>query len=434
MKKSLKQRFNEMHPEKRRKALVGGVIGALVIVASGVVLVTDDSSQRTSKKKADPKADGLENLLMATPSREMGLAGEAKTNVEQSQQIAQLMAEVDRLKKGGGADPGGDPDQELEKLADQMAKNSPEEIGSAPPGTVFSRERPSTTPDFRIPESARPGPVPQLPNVPGGPTGAANEMMVPPPPPPPPVAPTINTVKSETPKVSAAVKRLKHVYLPTGALMSGVLLNGLDAPTGRSAQNAPIPVVVRVKHEAILPSQYRSDVREAFILAAGFGDLSSERAYLRAERFSMILRNGEVIDIPIKMSAVGHDGKSGLRGRVVSKQGAVIAKAMLAGTADGISRAFGGSRGYSRGGDGLPSDSELATSAIQGGVGGGLDRITDYFLSQADAMHPVVEIDAGRDVTFVLLEGTELTPRSAEEEEKSRTAPGAKNANTVAAK
>lgn len=419
-KKTLKQRFDELHPEKRRKVMVSAIIGGLVVVSSAVVLTTE-SPQSKNSKKGDKQEVG--NLLMGTNAHEMGLAGEARTNSDQDTKIAELMAEVERLKKGGGDDPGGSPDQTLEGLANQMEKAGPGAI-DGPPGTVFEKERPTTTPDFRLPESATPGPVPQLPNMPGGP-GAGGEVYAPPPPPPPPVAPTINTVRDETPRTSAAVRKLKHVYLPSGSLVSGVLLNGLDAPTGRSAQNAPIPVVVRVKHEAILPSQYRSDVREAFILAAGFGDLSSERAYLRAEKFSMILRDGEVIDIPIKMSAVGHDGKTGLRGRIVNKQGAVIAKAMLAGTADGISRAFGGGRGgYSRG-EGIPSDREMAEAAISGGATSGLDRVTDYFLEQADAMHPVVEVDAGRDVTFVLLEGTELIPRSVEEEEKQRKTPGA---------
>lgn len=414
MSNALKQWLDRQPPEKRRKIMVGGIIGGLVLVSSAVIL----SNPTPPKRVGSAKKEQSTNLLMGTSGREMGLAGEAKTNAEQAEQLAALREELERLKRGDGA--GG---------AAPVGSTAPEAI-NGPPGTVFSTDRPSTTPDFTLPPSARPGSVPQLPDIP---TGPANSAVPPPAPPPPPVAPTINTYRDETPRTSAAVRKLKQVYLPTGTMMSGVLLNGLDAPTGRGAQGAPIPVLVRVKHEAILPSLYRSDVREAFILAAGFGDLSSERAYLRAEKFSMILRNGEVIDIPIKMSAVGHDGKTGLRGRVVSKQGTVIAKAMLSGTADGISRAFGGSRSTgSRGG--MPTDQELAAAAIEGGATSALDRVTDYFLQQADAMHPVVEVDAGRDVTFVVLEGSELTPRSAEEEPETPAPEKPAKANATASR
>lgn len=413
-KMTMGERWSQMHPEKKRKAVMGIGIAALVVL-SGVIIATNETPKQKGSAKKD---EGIPNLLMTTTGREMGLSGVSNDVQTQRQELAELRAEIERLKKGGSTGgavvpPPADPTLALEDMAGQIEGERGAIVDSG------------VGPNLRVPPPAPP--VPQLPDIQGGVNGP-----IAPPPPPPVVAPTINTTRSETPKVSAAVRNLRHVYLPTGSLLTGVLLTGLDAPTGRNSQSAPIPVVVRVKHEAILPSQYRSDVREAFILAAGFGDLSSERAYLRAEKFSMILTNGEVIDIPIKMSAVGNDGKSGLRGRIVSKQGTVIAKALAAGTADGISRAFGGNRVVSRGGE-LPSDRELAEAGLQGGATSALDRVTDYYLQQADAMHPVIEVDAGRDVTFILLEGTELIPRSVEEAEKKRSAPGAAKPATAAA-
>ena len=43
------------------------------------------------------------------------------------------------------------------------------------------------------------------------------------------------------------------VYLPAGSFFSGVLLTGLDAPTQLAAKSSPMPVIIRVKKEAILP-------------------------------------------------------------------------------------------------------------------------------------------------------------------------------------
>lgn len=398
----LKDRFNSLDPDKRRKTvLIGGTVGFLVLM-SAIVLINDDTGTRRDQQER--KESDVGNIILTPHSRDLGLEGISSEfdtfRAEMKDQLDSLREENIELKNQIAATEvagGMQPDQALQSLSDDVG-NTRNSL-SGPPGTMFNNDRPTgASREPILPSQRTQGPIE--------------------PPPPPPVAPEITTVRSEKPKVSAAVERMRNVYLPTSSIMTGVMLNGLDAPTGRMAQSSPIPVVIRVKHDAILPSQYRSDVREAFILAAGFGDLSSERAYLRAERFSMVLNNGEIIDIPIKMSAVGNDGKSGLRGRVVSKQGAVIGQALLAGMADGVSRAFG-NRSVSFGGDGnLPSDSDVMVGGIGGGTTGALDRIAAYFLQQAEAMYPVVEVDAGREVTFILLEGTELAPRVVETEKE----------------
>ncbi|WP_434965509.1 TraB/VirB10 family protein, partial [Escherichia coli] len=68
--------------------------------------------------------------------------------------------------------------------------------------------------------------------------------------------------------------------------------------------------------------------------------MSSERAYLRGETFSCVREDGGVIEAKLDAYAVGEDGKAGVRGRVVSKQGQIIAKSMMAGFLSGVSEAF----------------------------------------------------------------------------------------------
>ena len=415
IKESLKTKFNKLPPDKKRKFVFIGSITAAVFVLGAIVIINDDPSSRMRKPKAQEE-QGIGNVLMATNGRDVGLDGVSRQMKDLKDELARVKQEQSRQLSGG--DPASaptapsDPDQALANLVDQVGS---ERANIGPPGTTLNRNRPvgaNGTPDGQESQQA---PV-QMPIQ--RPVQQPMQQQ----PAAAPLTPVITTQRSKEPQLSAAKARLKHVYLPTGSLMSGVLLTGLDAPTGRTAQTMPIPVLARVKAEAILPSQYRSDVREAFILAAGFGDLSSERAYLRTERLSMILKNGEVIDIPIKMSAVGNDGKNGLRGRVVSKQGAVIGQALMAGMADGVSRAFGGRTSGFGGGSELPSDSEVMVAGIGGGASSALDRIAAYFLSQAEAMYPVVEVDGGREITFILLEGTELVPRGADEKAEKRSA------------
>lgn len=382
----LKHWFDGLEAGKKKKVVMGGAAGAALILMGAAAFLTDDpSSRQGSKKAAQTKAQ--ENVLLGSNrGREIGLMGV-------SDEVRTLAARVAELEEQNRQQPPpaapvpaavpSDPDAALRNLQEQLAA----EAGGQPGNGSANQPRPAPT---------QPQPAP----------------YVAPPPPAPAVAPQIQTTRSEAPKVSAAARRLRNVYLPTGSIMTGVLLNGLDAPTGRTASGAPIPVVVRIKHDAILPSQYRSDVREAFVLASGFGDLSAERAYLRAERFAMILQDGSVIDLPIKMAAIGNDGKTGMRGRVVSKQGALIGQALLAGVADGVSRAFGSSNvSFGASGEELPDSRDVMISGIGGGTTGALDRIAAYFLSQAEAMYPVVEVEGGREVSLMLLEGLELAPR-----------------------
>jgi conjugal transfer pilus assembly protein TraB len=200
----------------------------------------------------------------------------------------------------------------------------------------------------------------------------------------------------------------EQYYLPSGSMITGVLLTGVDAPTGRSAVRDPVPVLVRVKYEAVLANRFRADVRECFMILEAVGDLASERAMMRSTGVSCIRKDRTVIDVPIQGWAVGEDGRAGMRGRLVTKQGEAIRKAMLAGFADGVSRAFGGNNNISLG---RQESVDYGQSAQQGFVGGAstaLDRIAQYYLDLADQLHPVVEIDSGRKVTIILLKGRQM--------------------------
>lgn len=118
-----------------------------------------------------------------------------------------------------------------------------------------------------------------------------------------------------------------EIYIPAGSILSGVLLTGVDAPTGLQSKRDPIPALMRVKHEAILPNRFRSDVRECFVVFGTTGELSTERALMRAETLSCIRRDGGVVETSIDAFAMGDDGKAGIRGRLVSRNGSLVAKA-----------------------------------------------------------------------------------------------------------
>ena len=207
-----------------------------------------------------------------------------------------------------------------------------------------------------------------------------------------------------------------EIYLPKGAILSGVLITGFDAPTQSSASDNPMPVLVRVKKEAILPNHFvLEEVRECFALLAGYGDLSSERAHLRGEAITCVKENGEVLEKDFGSYAVGEDGKAGLKGTLVTRNSAILVRTMMAGFMSGMASAFDVTPVpvISTSSDGTQQYQDVwSQDAVQGGVAKGasegLDKLAEYYMDLADQMHPVIEIGGGRVIDMIITKGTAL--------------------------
>ena len=200
-------------------------------------------------------------------------------------------------------------------------------------------------------------------------------------------------------------------YLPV-SFARGVLLGGLDAPTGGQSQSNPQPVLIRLSDNSVLPNKFRGEYRECFVIAAGYGDISSERAYLRTENLSCVRDDGSTLEVKIQGSVYGEDGKVGMRGRLVTKQGQMLANALLSGIASGIGQGLStSSTNYSTSALGTiasTSGSEAYRAGLGSGVGHALDRLAQYYIKLAEQTFPVIEIDAGREVDVVITKGVRI--------------------------
>lgn len=212
-------------------------------------------------------------------------------------------------------------------------------------------------------------------------------------------------------------------YLPV-SFTRGILLGGLDAPTGGQSQSNPHPVLIRLEDNAVLPNRYRSNVRECFVIAAGYGDISAERAYLRTESLSCVRSDGTTIEVKIQGSVYGEDGLVGIRGRLITKQGQMLANALLAGVVSGIGQGIattGSTVTQSAFGTiSTASGSDAFKQGVGNGIGTALDRLAQYYIKLAEGTFPVIEVDAGRQVDVVItkgvrIEGGGLTQTGAEE-------------------
>ncbi|MBP6082158.1 MAG: TraB/VirB10 family protein [Providencia sp.] len=211
---------------------------------------------------------------------------------------------------------------------------------------------------------------------------------------------------------------LEGTYLPAGSIISTVALSGMDAPTAKAAREHPYPMLVRVKREAILPNNYTADIRDCAIISSGYGELSSERAYLRSNTISCIREDGAVIEATLDSYAVGEDGKIGIRGRLVTKQGQYLAKALIAGFLQAGSEMFSVQQipSITLTQDGIaPTQSpyqQINSNKVQGaamkGVGSALNRLADFYMDMAQDLFPVIEIDPARSIDFVVTKGVQL--------------------------
>jgi conjugal transfer pilus assembly protein TraB len=197
-------------------------------------------------------------------------------------------------------------------------------------------------------------------------------------------------------------------YIPI-SFTRAVLLGGLDAPTGGQAQANPHPVLLRLDDNAILPNRFRAQVRECFVIGAGYGDISSERAYIRTERLACVRHDGTALEVKIKGSIFDETGKVGMKGRLVTKQGQVLANALLAGVISGVGYGFQNSyTTFSTTPFGAVTTTEPShafEAGLAAGVGRAMDRLAQYYISLAEKTFPIIEVDAGRSVDVVLTEG-----------------------------
>jgi conjugal transfer pilus assembly protein TraB len=425
---SLRDRWEGLSPTLRRALVLGGAIAVVLTLAA--LLVTAPKDERANG--AEDRRRLITNLLTDADPRAIGIEGLAERLRRLETHMGQLTASLDKL----GLDKGADPERDA--LIEGLRRENVRQLEELRRQQEALRQ-----------ELAAAGTTPALPppELPTPPAAAPAEKTPAPPPAPRPLsrifdpAPPGSHAKPETLRLPAAgpdaarspkpleirlvaAERTEGegdalpedaVLIPAGSILRGVLLSGMDAPTGRQSRRDPYPALARLKHDAILPNRFRADVRECFLVLAGYGDLGSERAYLRTEAITCVRRDGGAIEVPIDAYATGEDGKVGVRGRLVSKQGKLIAQAMMASFVEGFSKMFSTvpvATLSTTAGQSTPFQNVMTPQALQGaavsGAGNALDRLANFFMDMAEELFPVIEIDAGRTVEFVLNRGATL--------------------------
>jgi len=218
--------------------------------------------------------------------------------------------------------------------------------------------------------------------------------------------------------------------IPAGAFAKTVLLSGVDASSSMNAASDPRPMLLRIIDPGDLPRRFQSDLEDCRCTAGAYGDLSSERVYARLEKLTCIEKStGEIIETQVAGYIAGSDGKAGIRGVVVSKDGQFLVRSLVGGMFAGLSNVANPQNRQAQvnpfypGGARVspPNMGEMFTSGMAGGVSSALDRLSQYYIDRAEQLQPVIQIAAGQVVDIVFTEGTFIGSQSVKSDiEKTR--------------
>lgn len=403
-KRSLKEVWGDLSPGMRLGAVGGGVV---LIALLGLMMMPGSDKPR---RMPDEKPIKAEMLLPKAQDRTVeqlsgGLTATDKEVQRMNRELDRMRQERTALRKKIDAaiiamgkeekpDTGISAEvlEEIQKLKARIEENEASRaLGTPPASYPQPSSMSSDQPQEQIPEEVAP--------------------------------PVIAVVGSEEePDQQEENSDKPAPYIVANSMFEAELLNGMDAPTDQSSRRNPVPAVLRIKSEAIMPNMFNvPNIRECFLSVSGYGDMSDERAKLRTEMLSCVIASEDpdtpprIVESQVDGYVVGEDGRVGMRGRLVSKQGQLIARTLLAGVLSGIGDALKPQQ--VQGLDLNPSGTTqtttmdgktVAASGLAQGISDSANSVSQYYLKLADQMMPIVEIDAGRKITVVLLKGVEL--------------------------
>ena len=401
---------------RRRQLLLFSVIAAALLVAVAAWLGMGGGKERAPAGGIEAEIAGPDAAEKVWTRRSEARLGGIETQIREMQQEARtLRADNERLRAKLEAD-AADARSVIDRqaaLIDELRRGLPAQDGAGP-GVA-----PAGDPWFRgqAPEGARPGgqaqPAIQAPGrmietfeLDGAPQSSATRS---------PSGPEL---------VADAVAKPVSSWLPAGAHAEAVVLAGVDASAGVSSQGDPRPVLLRITGPAWTAAENGTalavDVDGCTVTGAAHGDLSSEKVYVRFRTMTCAgPEPGTVIETDVAGFVAG-SGKTGVRGPVVSREGALVEKAFLAGMVSGIGQgvaqafqpqAVATGTGAAVANTGL---GDIGRAGLGAGAGSAGQKVADYMIRRAEQYQPVVQLQAGTKVTLVFLEGARIggTPRS----------------------
>ena len=383
---------------RRRQLLIFSVLAAALLVALALWLGMGSSKAPPAAPSIDAELAGPDTAEEAWTRRSEARIGTIEARLREMETDARrLGAENERLR---------------EKLA----------VDAADARSVIDRQAAMVEDLERrvaegLPAVEDAGEVPVFPGAPVDPGHGPGDGF----PLPTPAAPLIETFELDDPSSGApAIEAWKPLatWLPAGSHAEAVVLAGVDASAGISSQGDPRPLLLRLIGPAWTAaaggSALQVDVAGCTVTGAAHGDLSSEKVYARLRTLTCAgPEPGSVIETEVAGFIAG-SGKTGVRGPVVSREGALVQKAFLAGLVSGAGQGAAQAfqpQAVSTGGDAAVANTglmDIGRAGLGAGAASAGQKVADYLIRRAEQYQPVIQLRSGTRVSVVFLEGARL--------------------------
>lgn len=216
-------------------------------------------------------------------------------------------------------------------------------------------------------------------------------------------------------------KPTKLPWIPSGSFSDAVMIEGADANASVTGQQNTSPVTLRLQGNIQMPNNKEYSADGCFIVGEVWGDISSERGTVRTQSISCVLKNGKHVDMEFH-GHVSYQGKNGIRGKPVMRNGMIVgyagAAGLLSGFGEGIKSAATPSVGLGATADVGAGD--VFKQGIGGGASKAADTLSQYWIKRAEQYHPVIDIGAGNQVTVVFQKGFRLETLEDAEDAKAK--------------
>lgn len=245
-------------------------------------------------------------------------------------------------------------------------------------------------------------------------------LFVAPLPPPPPIPPPIFVplVEFSMEEPTSTIKNVANA-IPSGTSVKALLVSSVDANCGVYSINDPIPVKLRILDDGHLPKNIEVNLKGGILIGSAYGNLSSERVYMRIERLTQVNSCGDFVETEVAGYITGEDGKYGVRGTVVDKSEKIVANAAISGLFGEASEILQSAVGRWRIDNYLSANQAVNDPFVPGmgcGTSNAFDMLADYYIQRAEQIEPVIQVNAGRIVDITFTHGVEIGELHAQEQ------------------
>ncbi len=404
---------NESVRKKQRLLLAG--VGGAGLIASSFWIFGDDGSKSASSESDTAKVEvstkdmvnknlNQQEWMALSENQMQSVENQLKSVNGQQQRVDQLAQQLELL-KGENQAMRADGARVLSAYQaenDQLRRQVAAKTAAPPPPGPSAMYGPNGVQNYQRPDAGAAG-------RPVSASGGAEVKMV-----------SFQTSDSGTAtRVAKGTTTYSDSinYLPPNSFATAKVIVGVDASAGVNSQTDPLPVVLRVTGPARSVYQngklLTTKIEGCLINGAARGDLSSEKVYVKLQKMTCPQPGGRYAVSEVK-GFIAFGGKTGVRGRVVSREGSLAMQAFLAGLVSGggnaLNTAFNqplatiannGEGGINR----TPNFGSVGLRALGGGAAESGKDVSKYLIERAEQYQPVIEMPTGVDVEIVFLEG-----------------------------